>query len=240
MSTSKNIVLINGSPKINEESVSGYLVSMLSDRIGADGGSKIIINVRQSLTHRQTQSDFDVISNADSVVIVFPLYIFCLPAMLTRFLEDYYHYYAGTGKTAGHQKVYAIVNCGFPEAEINTEAARVIQSFSRHINAQYRFSILIGSGGMLLGAKGAPFMKKALIKLQNAFDEIKNDSLNDGIQNLENVLINVNFPRRLYFFMGDRGFIHDAHKNGLKKKDMLRKPYQVNEPVNSVFMDNSI
>ena len=230
MSTSKSIVLINGSPKINEESVSGYLVSMLSDRIGTDGGSKIIINVRQSLTHHQTPRDFDVISRADAILIVFPLYIFCLPAMLTRFLEDYYHYYAGSGKIAGNQKVYAIVNCGFPEAEINTEAVRVIQSFSRHINAEYRFGILIGSGGMLLGAKGAPFIKTALIKLQNAFDEIKNDSKNDGHQNLENVLININFPRWLYFFMGDRGFIHDAHKNGLKKKDMLRKPYLANEP----------
>ena len=229
MSTSKNIVLINASPKITEESVSGYLVSMLSDRIGTDGVNKTIINVRQSLTKHQTRNDFGVISKADAIVIAFPLYIFCLPAMLTRFLEDYYHYYAEIGKPGVNQKVYAIVNCGFPEAAINREAVRVIQSFSRHINAEYRFGILIGSGGMLIGAKGAPFMKKALIKLQNAFDEIKNDSLNDGHQNLEDVLINVNFPRRLYLFMGDRGFIHEAHKNGLKKKDMLRKPYRANE-----------
>ena len=155
---------------------------MLSDRIGNDGISKIIINVRQSLTHHQTQSDFDVISKADAIVIVFPLYIFCLPAMLIRFLEDYYHYYSKTRKIAGNQKVYAIVNCGFPEAEINREAVRVIQSFSRHINAEYRFGVLIGSGGMLIGAKGAPFMKTTLIKLQNAFDEIKNDSMNNGIK----------------------------------------------------------
>ena len=224
MNMSKNVVLINGT-KINEESVSGYLVSMLSDRIGTDGINKIIINVRQSLTHCQTKSDFDVISKADAIVIVFPLYIFCLPAMLTRFLEDYYHYYAEIGKPGVNQKVYAIVNCGFPEAEINTEAVRVIQSFSRHVNAEYRFGILIGSGGMLLGAKGAPFMKTALINLQNAFDEIKNDSLNNSHQNLEDVLINVNFPRWLYFFMGDKGFISAARKNGLKKKDMLRMPY---------------
>ena len=97
------------------------------------------------------------------------------------------------------------------------------------INAEYRFGILIGSGGMLLGAKGAPFIKTALINLQNAFDEIISDSKNDEHQNLENVLININFPRWLYFFMGDRGFIHDAHKNGLKKKDMVRQPYRANE-----------
>jgi hypothetical protein len=203
---------------------------MLSDRIGTSGVNKIIINVRQSLTHHQTQRDFDVISRADAIVIVFPLYIFCLPAMLTRFLENYCNYYAGKGNTARKQKVYAIVNCGFPEAEINREAVRVIQSFSRHINAEHRFGILIGSGGMFIGAKGAPFMKKAMIELQNAFDEIKNDSLNNSHQNLQDVLINVNFPRWLYFFMADRGFIHDAHKNGLKKKDILRKPYRANEP----------
>jgi multimeric flavodoxin WrbA len=230
MSTNKNTVLINASPKINGESVSGYLVSMLSDRIGPSGVNKTIINVRQSLTKHQTKHDFSVIFKADAIVIVFPLYIFCTPALLMRFLEDYYHYYSETTKISGNQKVYAIVNCGFPEAGINREAVRVIQSFSRHINAEYRFGILIGSGGMLIGAKGAPFMKKALIKLQNAFDEIKNDSLNNGHQNLEDVLINVNFPRRLYLFMGDRGFISAARKNGLKKKDMLRKPYRANEP----------
>lgn len=230
MNRNKNIVLISASPKINEESVSGYLVSMLGDRIGNDGVNKTIINVRQSLTKHQTQNDYDVISKADAIVIVFPLYIFCVPAMLTRFLEDYYHYYSETGKVTGSPKIYAIVNCGFPEAEINREAVRVIRSFSRHINAEFRFGILIGSGGMLLGAKGAPFMKKALIKLQNAFDEIKDDYLSDGHQNIEEVLINVNFPRRLYFFMGDRGFISAAHKNHLTKKDMLCKPYRANEP----------
>jgi putative NADPH-quinone reductase len=87
MSTSKNIVLINGSPKINEESVSGYLVSKLSDRIGTDGINKIIVNVLQSLTKHQTEHDFEFISKADAIAIVFPLYIFCVPAMLTRFLE---------------------------------------------------------------------------------------------------------------------------------------------------------
>ena len=90
---------------------------------------------------------------ADALLIVFPLYFFCLPGMLTQYLDDYAQFIGVKGKT---QKVYTIVNCGFPEPEINTEAIRVMQSFSRHVGASFRFGIGFGSGGMILGAQQAP------------------------------------------------------------------------------------
>lgn len=222
----RNIVLINASPKINEPSTSEYLVDTLRSRIDENAVNKYLINVRQSIKKHKTEEDFAAISQADAIVIVFPLYIFCMPGMLTRFLEDYYKFYVENGKAGSNSRVYAIVNCGFPEPEINLEAVRVIRSFSQHINARFRFGILIGGGGMLLDARDVPIMKKTLGKLNAAFDVIARDIESDDLENLDNFYIAMNFPRRLYFFMGHRGWHALARKNGLSKKDLFKRPYR--------------
>lgn len=225
----KNIVLIDASPKVNEKSVSEFLLRIAEKRLEADGVHQTFINVRQSIAGHKTPEDFATLSQADAVIIAFPLYVFCLPGILMRFLEDYYKFYTESGISKGHAKVYAIVNCGFTEPEINLEAIRVIRSFCRHINADFRFGVLIGSGGMMLAAKEAPFLKKTLHKLDKAFLAIAQDIQNNDCVNTDNIYIAMNFPKRLYFFMGDRGWISAASKNGLKKKDLYRKPYRINE-----------
>jgi len=168
---------------------------------------------------------------ADAIIISFPLYYFCLPGMLTRFLVDYQTYCTARGKLNKQVKVYAIVNCGFPEPEINLEAVRVIQSFSRHLNAEFRFGVLIGGGSMMVAAKEAPFMKKAVQKLNSAFTSMAVDIQAENFTTMESIYIEAKYPfsRPLYYFMGGRGWITMARKNGLKKKELYRKPYRMNE-----------
>lgn len=222
----RNIVLINASPKNNEPSVSEYLVDALENQIDMATANKYFINIRQSIKKYKTQEDFAAISKADAIIIIFPLYIFCLPGILMQFLEDYQKFYTEQGKAAGNAKVYAIVNCGFPESGINLEAVRVIRSFCNHVNMQFRFGVLIGGGGMLLGARNAPFMKKTMQNLTNAFLTIVQDIEREDFKNIDNINIAMNFPRRLYLFMGDRGWLTLARKNGLKKKDIYKTPYR--------------
>lgn len=220
----KNIVLINGSPKVNEEAVSRHLIETAGSRINDNQYKKTFINVRQSITMNKTQDDFETISDADALIIAFPLYIFCMPGMLTRFLEDYYKYYTENKESKSRLKVYAIVNCGFPEPDINLEAVNVIRSFCRHINADFRFGILLGGGGMLLGAKDAPFMKKTMTSINNEFSKIADDICSDSLDKIDNVSIHVNFPGWAYLFMGNKGWVSSARKNGLRKKDLYNKP----------------
>jgi hypothetical protein len=221
----KNIVLINGSPKVNETSTSKFLAEALGARIDPATANQSFINIRQSISRHRTEQDFATISKADTIIIAFPLYIFCLPGILIRFLEDYYNFYLENGRVE-NTKVYAIVNCGFPEPGINLEAVRVIRSFCRHIKADFRFGILIGGGGMLLEARDAPFMRKTIKELEQAFASIVEDIAGDALQAMDNINIAMNFPRRLYFFMGHRGWVSLARKNGLKKKDLYRRPYR--------------
>jgi hypothetical protein len=220
----KNIVLINGSPKPPADvSVSGTLSSLLEGRL-KEGADITNINARKS-AGKKSEQEYRAIMNADAVIFIFPLYFFCLPGVLIRYLQDFYEYFKQHESEAkGGAKVYAVVNCGFPETDINSEALRVIESFSTHIGASYRFGISIGGGGMYLSAKNAPVMKKPVEKLSNAFGDIAAD-ITDGVAPHDTIYIELKFPRALYFLGGNVGWSHAARKNSLKKKDLYRKPY---------------
>ncbi|HBF39521.1 MAG TPA: flavodoxin [Firmicutes bacterium] len=222
----KNVVLISASPKMAEQSLSKYLLEILEGMVNSPSLKKNTIDVRKSISHHTTDEDFTILSQADALVIAFPLYFFCLPGILTRFLEDYLNFMKKHEIQSKPMKVYTIVNCGFPEPGINLEAARVIQSFSHHIHAYFRFAIMIGGGGMLLEAKDAPFLKKTWRNLNDAFAKILQDIQSDTFDDIENICISVKFPRRLYFMMGNHNWKSLAKQNGLKKKDLYFTPYQ--------------
>jgi multimeric flavodoxin WrbA len=217
------MIILSASPKKGEPSVSDLLSQMAKEQLSSKGIQADIINVRKTLMGEDCTPAFETMKKADAMLIVFPLYFFCMPGMLTRYLEDYAQYVGSQGKP---QKIYTIVNCGFPEPEINEEAIRVIQSFSRHIGASFRFGVGFGSGGMIMGAKEAPFMKKVMQTLNDAFDLMAKDMSDTQLPPLKNVYINVSFPRRLYYIGGNFGWRKLAKQNGLKKRDLYRRPYQ--------------
>jgi hypothetical protein len=55
------------------------------------------------------------------------------------------------------------------------------------------------------------------------------DIINSAADPVEDISVTMNLPRRLYYFMGNRGWFSAARKNGLKKKDLYRKPYQTTQ-----------
>ena len=214
----KRIVYINASPRTEDITASGSFLHMLEKHFAGCDIEKSSIYVRKSIISHQLDSDFEIMSKANAMVIAFPLYFFCLPGLLTRFIQDYYDYCLKNKIQMHGQKIYAIVNCGFPEADINAEAVKVIQSSSKHVGAEFRFAIMVGSGGMVIGAKNAPFMKKTIATLEQAMELIAQDARSDRLDPVENIQIMVKFPRRLYYFMANKGFEQVANKNGVSKK----------------------
>lgn len=213
----KKLVILNGSPRADELTTSGTISELAERKFSSEKWNVKRINVRKSLKG-DTTPDFEAIREADAILFVFPLYFFCVPGMLMRFMEDYAAYSA-QNKGKASQKVYTIVNCGFPEPGINTEAVRVIKSFSRHTGAQFGLGVCIGGGGMVGPAKDAPFMKKLLAGLDEALLRMAKG------ESGEDVMLAPSFPRWLYFMGGNVGWNQMAKKNGLKKQDLYRKPY---------------
>lgn len=220
----KKVVLLSASPKPPQEYiVSEFLARYAGERLHSTEIEAQIFQVRQTLLHKETQPAYEAMFQSDAVLLFFPLYFFCMPAMLTRFLQDFAAY--ADGKERCGAKLYVFVNCGFPEPEINLEAVRAAESFAKHSGFTFRFGVMIGGGGMLLGAKDAPFMKEVFSALDRSLSQIEHETLTDETLPAQTVSIPVKFPRRLYFFGGNLGWKSTARKNGLKRKDLYRKPY---------------
>ena len=222
--TNYRVALVSASPKVEQEwAVSAFLAKYGESRLAHDSLTVTTIPVRRALMHHETDAAFAELQEADAIVLIFPLYFFCLPAMLTRFLQDF----AGKEpKAAKDCAVYALVNCGFPEPEINLEAMRVVEQFARQTGRSYGGGVMIGCGGMILGAQGAPFMRDVMEQINALFARVDADLSHAASIESKIVATAPKFPRALYFLAGNAGWRSTARKNHLKNKDLYRTPYR--------------
>lgn len=223
MNAQKQVVIISASPKPPGKAASDRLAEMAADAL-RDGEIDVrVINAREALTKQTTDEAFAAMAAADAMIVVFPLYIFCLPGMTMRFLQRYGEY-AAKLPVRKQAAVYSVVNCGFPEPEINEEASRVIGRFAAAVGARYGFGILIGGGGMV--AMSVSPVKKMMAKYREALSRIRAEIKAGTCKPAESVCLRIHFPRSLYFFMGNMGWKSWIRKNGGKAKDLYARPYQ--------------
>lgn len=223
----KKIVILSGSPKAAGKSASDHLSGIAAEVFQEDGTEPRVISVRRTLQRNHTEEAFAEMAEAEALIIVFPLYIFCLPGILMRFLQLYRAYADAHPETKRDQLVYTVVNCGFPEPHINEEAVRVIGRFADAVGGRFRFGVMIGGGGMY--GYPAPQVRKKLQEYGSAVRRIRADLAGDGRGRAADVLIQAPVGRRVYYFMGNLGWRLQARKGGKKKADLLLRPYQPDE-----------
>lgn len=214
------IAILSASPKMSSDSVSRFMAETAAKHFADRGIETMRIDVRESMKSNSCLQAFETMNEADALMFIFPLYIFCVPGLLMHFLQDY----AGS-RIENNKKIYAVVNCGFPDPKINAEALRVIRRFAAHTGNVYRFGTAFGSGGMIKGAQNAPFVKKAMEAFHRAIDLMAEDLHWEGNALSEDIDIAIRFPRIAYMFMGNRSWRQGAKKNGLRKRDLYRTPY---------------
>jgi hypothetical protein len=224
MSERKRIVILSGSPKAPGTAASDLLAETAAGVLREGDSDVRVIGVRETYIKKNMSEVFAEMAEADALLVVFPLYVFCLPGILMRFLQDYQAFTAARPGGAKSALVYAVVNCGFPEPEINEQAALVIGRFASAVGARFRFGVLIGGGGMI--SYRAPQIKKMLALYGSAIERIMAEIGGGSLKQTENVAIPVSIPRWLYFFMGNLGWRMSARKNGVRQRDLRARPYR--------------
>jgi hypothetical protein len=180
----KKICFLNGSLR-GKQSSSIQFINELNTKLGDHGLKKEFISVRLKGYDHQL---FKTISEADIFIIVFPLYSYCLPGSLIRLFEEYYEY-CKTKQISREIPVYVIVNCGYVDPKINTEAIRVIKNFCLRVGFTLRFSIAIGCGPAVL------YTKFIDIKLHSALKRMARDIKSPIIQKREIIFLRPLLPR---------------------------------------------
>lgn len=220
----KKIVILSGSPKAPGKAASDLLAKAAAEVFQEDGAQPRVISVRRTLQRNHTEEAFAEMVAADALIVIFPLYIFCLPGILMRFLQMYKAYAQERPDAKTDVPVYAVANCGFPEPHINEEAVRVIGRFADAVNYRFRFGVMIGGGGMY--GTSAPPMRKKMEEFRGAVRRMRADLAGDARGGAGNILIQPPVSRRPYYFMGNIGWRLQARKHGKKKRDLYARPYQ--------------
>jgi hypothetical protein len=168
---------------------------------------------------------YEEIAAGDVIVLASPLYIDSIPSNVHKVLIELENYIKK--ENAENIIVYAIMNNGFYEGKQTRIAFEIIQNWCEHTGLKFGGGIGQGAGEMIGATKNTPISKGPFnnlgreLKLLVEKMELK--------ETFETKYLSPYFPRFLWRFMAKHTFWHPmAHKNKLKKKDIVKKIMQEN------------
>lgn len=144
------ILLINGSPRAPKSNSKRYAALFAK----AYQGETAYVEINKN-NHLDICQQLEIY---EQVILVFPLYVDCLPVTLLNFLKTWEDYPVGTKPT-----VSVIINCGFFEYQQNHVAVEMIRLFCKQKGLPFGSVLQIGSGEAILDT---PFRRMATGKIR--------------------------------------------------------------------------
>jgi hypothetical protein len=208
------IAMINGSPK-PAKSNSGTLLRML----------KALMSPSHEVKHYDTKKplskeQYSELCQVDVLVFAFPLYVDAIPSHLFRMLTELEEFMQK--ERSNEIYVYAIINNGFYEGRQNHIAFEILSNWCLRCGLHFAQGIGQGAGEMMGFLEHVPLGHGPLKNLGKAMRSLATNI--DSASSSELIFISPNFPRFAWKYLGTHSFWNKtAQKNGLKKKDILRR-----------------
>lgn len=142
--------IFNGSPRYKKSNSTILLAHFLS------GYSSVLTNdvpVHYLAETHQTEGYAAFFSQTETVIVIFPLYTDCMPAIVMAFFEAIYRQPSIATKKLGF-----IVQSGFPEAIQSASVEKYLTKFTRRIGCEYLGTVIKG------GVEGIQMMPPSITK----------------------------------------------------------------------------
>ena len=194
----KSVCLVNGSLRGRSASSLIFLNDLAARLVAPEFSSSLIGMTPGRSLPRPTRA-FGAMACADAVVLAFPLFAYCLSGGFVRFLEDYLEYLDSEGGTRSGTRLYAIVNCGYPDPRITVEALRVVRNFCARAGLEYRFSVAIGCGPAAVMTRKVPLLNR---KINRAWRSIASDIESPG-GGREDIFVRPGIPKAILLRIKD-------------------------------------
>lgn len=205
------ISIINGSPKAiksNSEILGNYLSSLLKENE---------IKKYYSIYFKLNDENKNEIYNSDVLIFLFPLHVDGIPSNLLKLLVKFEEEKVIKSET----KIYCIVNNGFYESKQNRLAILQIKNWCEKVNAKWGQGIGVGAGELLPHLKKYPLGQGPLKNLGKVLDKFSANILT--LKSDEDIYINPNWLKSLYFFQATISWILKGRKNNLRVRELFRK-----------------
>lgn len=210
-----NVALISGSPKM-ANSASQTVLNEMRTLLSVEILTTTLAFTKPVLSNEMLRS----LARADTLLFSFPLYVDGIPSQLLSCLCQIEQ--AGLWANSSGVRVYAVSNCGFFEGVQNRLALELMQNWCAKAGLTWGQGLGIGGGGALVGFTDIPTGHGPKKDLGAALKRMaQNISLGAAA---ENEFVSINFPRRLYKLMAQLGWRTQVRKNGLRGRDLARRP----------------
>lgn len=212
-------VLLVGSPKTRKSS-SHFLGSYLQDQLAQQGVETETFFVHTTLKNvAKWQAVLDAVDKADLVTLTYPLYVDSLPAPMIEALERIAaHRQDGNQHQA--QRLAAIANCGFPEAQHNQTSLAICCQFAFQAGFDWVGGLALGGGqgavrGKPLGESGGQ-----VARIRKAIEIAGASLMEGGIIPVEaREMMAVPFiPKWMYLGMAGIGWRLQARQYGVHRQ----------------------
>jgi hypothetical protein len=220
----QEIVVLIGSPKSDggtSASFGDYLLGKISNKI-----TKKSYHVGKALRNEESWNKLtQAIDNADSVILVFPLYWDHLPSHLITTLERL-HLHRMKNPNKKVQNLYVAVQNGFPEPWHNEMAIKVCEVFAKEAGLDYKGALNIGGGAAI---NGRPLEETGGMthKLRQTLD-MAAEAIGKGEpipKEVEKRLAKPLYPPGFAVVFGGIGWKRQAKKKGAKTS-LRARPYK--------------
>jgi hypothetical protein len=218
------VLLLVGSakrPQSTSESLGTYLLERLAER-GFETEKLLLHRLIRSEQGRQQL--LDATGRADLLVVAFPLYVDTLPYLVTRALE----WIAGhrrAGAARPQQRLLAIANCGFPEAQHNDVALAICRLFAREGGLEWAGGLALGAGQAINGqplSQASGMARNVVGSLDAAAEALaEGQPLPSAVQE---AMARPLIPAWAYMRMGGLGWRLEARKHGAHRR-LHAQPY---------------
>lgn len=212
----RKIIAINGSPRLRN-SVSGIIIDKLKEKITDP------ISVYQALELLKRDDNMDALRDilkADIILLVFPLYVDCLPAPMIKLLNLLET--ISEAEKMNKPQVFAVVNCGFFEAEHNRMALKIVENFCQKTQLYWNYGLGIGCGG-IIGSQ-TDLSKEPTKAINVAINEFA-EAIDKEVKGKENGFVSTDMSQFLYRLNGNLGWQIAATKYKTNFK-LKARPYK--------------
>ena len=219
----KTLLLIGSA---RSHSTSAVLGKRLLELLRAQGVETQAFYVHRVSTRPERLAEFLAASDeADIFILSSPLYVDCLPALVIQTLERLAVHRQDGGGKAG-QRMLALMNCGFPEAQHNETALAICRRFAAEAGFEWLGGLNLGGGAFINGKpldKVGKIAKNVVRSLELTAQALgENKPLPAEAFELMSKLP---MPAAVYTRVGDMQWKRAARKYGTAKR-LYERPYE--------------
>jgi NADPH-dependent FMN reductase len=233
----QNALLIVGSPKRKHHSTSSLLGNYLTEKIKSTGWKTEKLTLKGNLRREKGQVELcSAVDRADLIILAFPLYIDALPYLVTKACEVIAQH-KKTLQIKKHQRIFVIINNGFPEFSQNALALAICRFFADQCGISWAGALAMGAGEAIGGGqdltktkRSGPPVKHVIKALDIAgADLAKGRAVSPDAQNLISKtpipIMPFGIWRWIFNKLGGQGWKQQAIENKVEKENMYAKPY---------------